>query len=88
MRYTVPENNNLVSFECYPEEWNNKISGYSFNTFTSDDFKAPSKYYYRNAFGDMVFFKAHRRKKANEMLKELEGVGKYQLRTVIKARVC
>lgn len=71
-----------------PEQYRDKVRVYSYDEYISDNFRAPSKFFYRNAFGDAVFFKTRSRKKANEMLKELEGEGKYQLRTVIKASVC
>jgi len=88
MKTTPVENEALPCFDCYPEKLSKYLLAYSFETFADDNFRAPSKFFYRNAFGDAVFFKTHSRKKANEMLKELEGEGKYALRTVVRASVC
>lgn len=87
-RYTTPENKNLVSFECYADKYKDKIALYSWYTFQSDDFIPPSKFYYRNAFGDAVFFLKRNRRVCNNLLSEIEGEGKYNLRTIIKASVC
>lgn len=86
--YTTPENENLDSFECYPEKSRDKIALYSWDTFQSDNFIPPSKFYYRNAFGDAVFFLKRNRGECNSLLSEIEGEGKYNLRTIIKVSVC
>lgn len=88
IKTTPVENEVLLSFDYYPEEWHDKLAAYSFTTAHRDDFFTPYKYFYKNAFGDSIFFKTNSRKKALEMLKELEGEGKYSLRTVIRAKVC
>lgn len=46
-----------------------------------DDFKAPSKYYFINAFGEAIFIHTRDRAVAERYITETYGKGFYKLRT-------
>ena len=51
----------------------------------SEDFIEPSKYFIINGFNNAVYFHTNSRQKAQEQADLLFGVGKYKIRTVIRA---
>lgn len=59
----------------------------SASEFESDEFRAPSKFYIRDAMDNFVFIKSRSRGDAQEWVDGEYGHGKYKIRTVIKAAI-
>lgn len=57
------------------------ITVVSFKEFNGLDFKHPNKYFIEDALGNYVFPKTRTRKKAQEIVNDMYGSGKYTLRT-------
>ena len=55
--------------------------------FESDEFRAPSKFYIRDAMDNFVFIKSRNRGDAQGWVDDNYGSGKYKIRTVIKAAI-
>lgn len=53
----------------------------------SDDFKPPASFFIVDALGQGVYIHTRSRAKAQEVVDELYGVGKYRVRAELKANV-
>jgi hypothetical protein len=51
------------------------------------DYRAPSRYYIIDMFGDAVYFKTHSRTKAQDAADARHGKGMFSIRVVVKAEV-
>jgi hypothetical protein len=59
--------------------------------FESDEFRAPSKFYIRDAMDNFIFVKVRNRGDAQDWIDveygTIQGKSKYKIRTVIKAAI-
>lgn len=55
--------------------------------FESDEFRAPSKFYIRDAMDNFVFICTRRRNEAQSWADNEYGYGKYAIRIIMKASI-
>lgn len=58
---------------------NDCLITYTFNETTELGFTPPAPWYVRDALDDVVFIKTRSRQKAQEVVNEVYGVGKYRV---------
>ena len=57
-----------------------KISRYTYNQFVSPEFKAPSKFYYKDSFGNYIFMHTRSFVRAKEYVDNKHGKGFFVVR--------